>query len=88
MSQRSWRGNTGEAKAGTFGRAWRADDDQEGSAQEIELGGPGEKGLLEWLTKGNVVYKSVGLGLMDLTVGGDLVRLARERGVGTTIEDF
>ncbi len=56
--------------------------------REIELGGPGEKGLLEWLTKGNVVYKSVGLGLMDLTVGGDLVRLARERGVGTTIEDF
>jgi ornithine cyclodeaminase/alanine dehydrogenase-like protein (mu-crystallin family) len=56
--------------------------------KEIELGGEGEKGLIEWLTKGNVVYKSVGLGLMDLTVGGDLIRLAKERNVGTTIPDF
>lgn len=45
-------------------------------------------GLKEWLTKGNVIYKSVGLGLMDVVVGGELVRLARERGVGTTIMDF
>ncbi|KAI9717171.1 MAG: hypothetical protein M1812_004919 [Candelaria pacifica] len=48
----------------------------------------GKEGLLEWLTKGNVIYKSVGLGLMDLVVGGDLVMLARERGIGTTIENF
>lgn len=58
------------------------------ATREIELGGPGEKGLLEWLTRGNVIYKSVGFGLMDLVVGGDLVRLARERDVGTTIRDF
>jgi len=45
-------------------------------------------GLKEWLTKGNVIYKSVGLGLMDVVIGGELVRLARERGIGTTIEDF
>ena len=56
--------------------------------KEIELGGSGEKGLLDWLVKGNVVYKSVGLGLMDLTVGGDLVRLAREREIGVTVPDF
>jgi ornithine cyclodeaminase/alanine dehydrogenase-like protein (mu-crystallin family) len=56
--------------------------------KEIELGGEGEKGLREWLMKGNVLYKSVGLGLMDLRVGWDLVTLARERGVGTTIHDF
>ncbi len=56
--------------------------------KEIELGGEGEKGLHEWLVKGNVIYKSVGLGLMDLVVGGDLVTLARERGFGTTIQDF
>lgn len=56
--------------------------------KEVEIGGEGEKGLLEWLTRGNVLYKSVGLGLMDLTVGQDLVTLARERGVGTHIEDF
>lgn len=56
--------------------------------KEIELGGTGEPGLLEWLTKGNVIYKSVGMGLMDLVVAGDLLRLARERDVGVTIEDF
>jgi len=43
---------------------------------------------LKWLTNGNVIYKSVGLGLMDLVVGGDLIRLARERDIGTTIVDF
>ncbi|PSK35978.1 hypothetical protein B9Z65_5793 [Elsinoe australis] len=46
------------------------------------------EGLKEWLTKGNVIYKSVGLGLMDVVVGGELVRLAREMGIGTTIENF
>jgi ornithine cyclodeaminase/alanine dehydrogenase-like protein (mu-crystallin family) len=56
--------------------------------KEIELGGEGEKGLLEWLTRGNVVYKGVGLGLMDLTVGDDLIRLAREREIGVTVPDF
>lgn len=56
--------------------------------KEIELGGPGDPGLVEWLTKGNVIYKSVGLGLMDLVVGTDLVRLARERGIGLIIPDF
>lgn len=45
-------------------------------------------GLKEWLTKGNVIYKSVGLGLMDVVVGNGLVEFARERGVGTTIENF
>jgi ornithine cyclodeaminase/alanine dehydrogenase-like protein (mu-crystallin family) len=56
--------------------------------REIEMGGEGEKGLLDWLQRGNVIYKSVGFGLMDLVVGGDLVRLAGERGVGTIIKDF
>lgn len=56
--------------------------------REIEMGGEGEKGLLEWLQRGNVLYKSVGFGLMDLVVGGDLVRLAGEKGVGTIIKDF
>ena len=45
-------------------------------------------GLKEWLTRGNVIYKSVGLGLMDVVVGNGLVEFARSRGVGTTIENF
>jgi len=47
-----------------------------------------ENSLREWSQRGNVIYKSVGLGLMDLVTGGDLVRLARERKLGTTVEDF
>ncbi|KAF4554893.1 Ornithine cyclodeaminase-like protein 1 [Elsinoe fawcettii] len=46
------------------------------------------EGMKEWLTKGNVIYKSVGLGLMDVVVGSELVRLARERGIGTIIDNF
>jgi ornithine cyclodeaminase/alanine dehydrogenase-like protein (mu-crystallin family) len=44
--------------------------------------------MSRWLSTGNVIYKSVGMGLMDLVVGGELVRLAREQGIGTTINDF
>ncbi|CAI7602738.1 unnamed protein product [Penicillium pancosmium] len=50
--------------------------------------GDEQKSLREWVERGNVIYKSVGLGLMDLVTGGDLVRLARERKLGTTVEDF
>ena len=44
--------------------------------------------MSRWLSKGNVIYKSVGLGLMDLAVGKELVRLAGERGIGMRIENF
>ncbi|KAI0602027.1 UbiD family decarboxylase [Biscogniauxia sp. FL1348] len=44
--------------------------------------------LARWLTSGNVIYKSVGLGLMDLVVGLEVVRLAREKHVGCHIENF
>ena len=45
-------------------------------------------GLQQWLQKGNVIYKSVGIGLMDVVVGMEIVRLAEERGIGTKVEDF
>lgn len=41
-----------------------------------------------WLQEGNVIYKSVGLGLMDLTVGLKVIELAKEKGVGSHIEGF
>lgn len=56
--------------------------------QEIEAGGEGEKGLFDWLFRGNVIYKMVGLGLMDLVVGCQLIKLGQERNVGTHISDF
>lgn len=45
-----------------------------------------EDALVRWLRDGTVIYKSVGLGLMDLVVGMHLVELAQEKGVGTHID--
>ena len=47
-----------------------------------------EDSLARWLRDGTVVYKSVGLGLMDLVVGTHLVKVANEKGVGTKVNDF
>lgn len=64
-------------------KKWRGDH-----KGEVEAEDKAHKSLMEWLTKGNVIYKSVGLGLMDVVVGSDLCRLADERGIGTRIENF
>ena len=59
------------------------------SLKEIETGtGEGEVGLRKWLESGNVIYKSVGIGLMDICVGEDLVALAMQKGIGTRVEGF
>jgi hypothetical protein len=44
--------------------------------------------LAQWLQTGNVIYKSVGLGLMDLSVGIHLIQYAQEKGVGTHVPGF
>lgn len=67
----------------------RGSSSTEGSAEGVQAKEEhGDTGLRDWLERGNVIYKSVGLGLMDVVVGGDLVGLADERGVGTRIKDF
>ena len=53
-----------------------------------EMGGAGEPGLKRWLEAGNVIYKSVGLGVMDVSVGQDLVQLAEAMNVGVRIDNF
>lgn len=47
-----------------------------------------EDHLSRWLQAGNVIYKSVGLGLMDLTVGMKVIEFAKQKGVGTHVEGF
>lgn len=47
-----------------------------------------EDHLCRWLQGGNVIYKSVGLGLMDLTVGLKVIEFAKQKGVGTHVEGF
>lgn len=44
--------------------------------------------MARWLQGGNVIYKSVGLGLMDLAVGIRLIQFAKEKGVGTHVAGF
>ncbi|KPM37494.1 hypothetical protein AK830_g9088 [Neonectria ditissima] len=47
-----------------------------------------EDGLALWLRDGTVIYKSVGLGLMDLVVGTHLIEVANEKKLGTHVEAF
>lgn len=44
--------------------------------------------LAQWLQTGNVIYKSVGTGLMDLSVGMHMIEYAKEKKVGTHVEGF
>jgi ornithine cyclodeaminase/alanine dehydrogenase-like protein (mu-crystallin family) len=49
---------------------------------------PTKQKLEKWLQTGNVIYKSVGLGLMDLSVGMYVVEFAKGKEVGTQVEGF
>jgi len=71
-----------------LGECEKAKKKRRGSSKEHDGEDKEHKSLMEWLQRGNVIYKSVGLGLMDVVVGMDLVRLADERGIGTRIENF
>lgn len=47
-----------------------------------------EDHMCRWLQGGNVIYKTVGLGLMDLTVGMKVIEFARDKGVGAHVPGF
>lgn len=47
-----------------------------------------EDGLARWLRDGTVIYKSVGLGLMDLVVGIHLLKVAEDKEIGTCVQGF
>lgn len=42
----------------------------------------------EWLKSGFVIYKSVGVGVMDIAVGRQLLQLAKTKGIGMTLKTF
>ncbi|KPM38995.1 hypothetical protein AK830_g7550 [Neonectria ditissima] len=44
--------------------------------------------LKKWLEHGLVIYKSVGVGVMDLAIGKALLHLATSRNVGVTSDEF
>lgn len=47
-----------------------------------------EDALGRWLREGTVIFKSVGVGLMDLVVGLHLVKVAQEKQIGTQVYNF
>lgn len=66
----------------------RRKSSRSGSDGEQQKKKAGEDHLCRWLQGGNVIYKSVGLGLMDLTVGMKVIEFAKEKGIGTHVEGF
>jgi ornithine cyclodeaminase/alanine dehydrogenase-like protein (mu-crystallin family) len=54
--------------------------------KKAETGGEVNEGLNDWLARGNVIFKAVGMGLMDVVIGKEVVRIAEERGVGVRME--
>ena len=46
------------------------------------------EGVQDWLEEGFVVYKSVGVGIMDIAIGKALMELAAEKGVGVHLDSF
>ncbi|PHH90396.1 hypothetical protein CDD83_3810 [Cordyceps sp. RAO-2017] len=75
--------SSGHARKSSFQLPFRKN-----SSSSLESEKKKEDSLARWLRDGTVVYKSVGLGLMDLVVGMHLVKLANKKNVGTLIEDF
>lgn len=49
---------------------------------------PADKHLSKWFEEGFVVYKSVGVGLTDLSAASSIVELAERYGKGITINNF
>ncbi|KAI1827755.1 hypothetical protein F4861DRAFT_286419 [Xylaria intraflava] len=47
-----------------------------------------DEALLRWMEDGLLVYKSVGVGMMDLAASNAILTIARERGIGTAIPQF
>ncbi|KAF2860067.1 NAD(P)-binding protein [Piedraia hortae CBS 480.64] len=45
-----------------------------------------DEALQDWVTRGNVLYKSVGLGLVDVVVGNEVIDRARQTDIGVTID--
>ncbi|KAF1830179.1 PrnX protein [Decorospora gaudefroyi] len=50
--------------------------------------GHGGEAVRKWLEEGFVVYKSVGVGVMDIAIGRALMDLAGEKGVGVRLDSF
>ncbi|KXJ91859.1 hypothetical protein Micbo1qcDRAFT_223957 [Microdochium bolleyi] len=59
-----------------------------GQVTDMLRQGRQDKEMKEWLESGFVIYKSVGVGIMDIAIGNQLLELARTKNVGTSIGNF
>jgi len=59
-----------------------------GENQVVELGELAYKNDLTSLGEKGLVFKCVGMGIMDVVVGRELLSIARERGLGITVDNF
>lgn len=77
------------AEAGELDRAGIRKDGmlEVGKIQELREGAKPE-GLEQWLQDGFVIYKSVGVGIMDIAIGSKLLELAKEKGRGVHLNNF
>jgi ornithine cyclodeaminase/alanine dehydrogenase-like protein (mu-crystallin family) len=77
------------AEAGELDRAEIREEGmlEVGKIHDLRASGSPE-GLEAWLEDGFVVYKSVGVGIMDIAIGSKLLELAKEKGRGVHLDDF
>lgn len=54
--------------------------------QLLEIGELSNGAVLE--DKGNVIFKCVGMGVMDIFMASELLRMAKEKDLGLTVDDF
>ncbi|KAJ4372599.1 hypothetical protein N0V86_007961 [Didymella sp. IMI 355093] len=96
FKQQVWRGKVAVdsaegcfAEAGELHRANIGKDGmlEVGKIQELRQEGKPE-GLESWLETGFVIYKSVGVGIMDIAIGSKLLELAEEKGRGVRLNEF
>ncbi|KAI1173449.1 hypothetical protein F4777DRAFT_557783 [Nemania sp. FL0916] len=59
-----------------------------GELEYIRQNGDVGESLQHWMADGLLVYKSVGVGMLDLAASNAILAIARERGLGTTITQF
>ncbi|RDW67659.1 hypothetical protein BP6252_09055 [Coleophoma cylindrospora] len=59
-----------------------------GEIVDLLASGKDAQKMNQWLESGLVVYKSVGLGIMDIAIGEGIMALARQKGLGVSIPDF
>lgn len=58
-----------------------------GKVEEMRRKGSPD-GFDAWLESGFVVYKSVGIGIMDIAIGNSLLKLAKAKNIGVHLDNF